>query len=294
MPEDLGTTSNRGGRDEEKVCAKRRRCHTPHRPQPPISAPRFDYRRTRRDCVRLGTEYGGWWFDPSLPLDGGLVVSASAGEDISFDIAIASTCGVDVLIVDPTPRAVAHVEAVLSRPRKPATTPFVDGDQQPVEAYDLEHVRSGQVILAAVALWSEDRELSFHPPLDPEHVSHSVEDWRRTPSDTSPPPITVPGRRLSTLLDPDDLTRLAILKLDIEEAEVEVLDDILSEGICPPQILVEFDQLQNPTAASRARVRQALGQLDSAGYRLIRREGLNYSFVRTLVTQRPGTGSHGG
>lgn len=88
------------------------------------------------------------------------------------------------------------------------------------------------------------------------------------------------GRRLSTLLGPTELDRIEILKLDIEGAEIEVIEDILTDGIRPRQILVEFDQLQKPNRPHRARVRATLRLLSDAGYRLTRREQFNYSFGR--------------
>ena len=88
------------------------------------------------------------------------------------------------------------------------------------------------------------------------------------------------SRRLSTLLGPTELDRIEILKLDIEGAEIEVIEDVLTDGIRPRQILVEFDQLQKQTRPHRARVRATLRLLSDAGYRLLRREQFNYSFGR--------------
>lgn len=64
---------------------------------------------------RLGTEYGGWWFVRTPSLRGGSVISAGAGEDISFDVGLAREHGATVTVVDPTPRAVVHVAAALER-----------------------------------------------------------------------------------------------------------------------------------------------------------------------------------
>src|SRR5215510_3727340 len=58
---------------------------------------------------RLGTRYGGWTFVPSVELrTGGLVISCGAGEDISFDIELARQFDCQIVIVDPTPRAINH------------------------------------------------------------------------------------------------------------------------------------------------------------------------------------------
>lgn len=242
--------------------------------------PFLDFHFERRSMVRRGTTYGGWWFEPSPGLKGGLVVSAGAGEDISFDIALASEFQASVIIIDPTPRAVNHVEAVLQRVGEAATRTFVPGGKQHPTAYDLSRVTGEQIQLLRFALWNQDADLQFHPPLDPDHVSHTVGNWRREPSADSPDPLHVAGRRLSTLLSPAQTSLIELLKIDIEGAEIEVLRDILGAGLRPNQILVEFDQLSRPTADHRKRAKGALRALAAAGYRLAHREGLNFSFVR--------------
>lgn len=59
--------------------------------------PFIDYCRSRRPVVRRGTKYWGWWFEASDDLRQGLVVSAGAGEDISFDCAVATGLVADVI-----------------------------------------------------------------------------------------------------------------------------------------------------------------------------------------------------
>ena len=242
--------------------------------------PFLDYSVERRSMVRRGTTYAGWWFEPSPGLEGGLVVSAGAGEDISFDVALASEFQASVIIIDPTPRAVDHVEAVLQRVGQAPTGTFCPGGKQDPTAYDLSRVQTEQIQLLRFALWNQDADLRFHPPLNPDHVSYTVENWRREPSADSPAPLHVEGRRLSTLLSPAQTSRIELLKIDIEGAEIEVLHDILGAGLRPNQILVEFDQLSRPTADHRKRAKGALRALAAAGYYLAHREALNFSFVQ--------------
>ncbi len=241
--------------------------------------PFVDYRPRRNSLARRGTEYGGWWFDPESLTAGCCVVSAGAGEDISFDVAIASEFDVEVIIIDPTPRAIAHVEATLSRIGEPGTDDFIPGGKQDPRAYDLTGVSEGQISLLPFALWNADTELSFHPPLNPEHVSHSVDNWRRGDGDFTPPPLRVPARRLTSLLPDGRLATIKILKIDIEGAEIEVIVDILDAGVRPAQILVEFDQLSRPSRWHRARARKSFRALREAGYALAKRDRLNFSFM---------------
>src|SRR3990167_849454 len=63
------------------------------------------------DLMRLGTQYGGWIIPKNHTLTGdSICYLAGAGEDISFDCALAKQFGCNVRIVDPTPRAIRHFE----------------------------------------------------------------------------------------------------------------------------------------------------------------------------------------
>jgi hypothetical protein len=64
--------------------------------------------------TRLGTAYGGWTFQANPSLENGTVLLCGAGEDISFDLAIQKQFNCEVVIIDPTPRAVRHFESVRS------------------------------------------------------------------------------------------------------------------------------------------------------------------------------------
>jgi hypothetical protein len=60
-----------------------------------------------------GTSYGGWKLPPNTVLDNtSVVLSAGVGEDISFDLAIQSKFGCHVHLIDPTDRAIRHVEEI--------------------------------------------------------------------------------------------------------------------------------------------------------------------------------------
>jgi hypothetical protein len=72
-------------------------------------------------------------------------------------------------------------------------------------------------------------------------------------------------------------TRLDLLKLDIEGAESEVIDDLLVRGPLPKILCVEFDR---PEPIRRMRTR--LQRLSDAGYLVRAVEGLNVTFCRQM------------
>lgn len=265
--------------EEDKVSRRRRLSRTLRRW---TNFPRLfvDYRPIKVPVTRRGTEYGGWWFSPTSDLRGGLVVCAGAGEDISFDVALAAEFGATVHIIDPTPRAVHHVEAVLRRLGQRSEAKFVPGGAQPPHAYDVSRVDRDQIVLHRCALWNADTRVEFFPPANPDFISHTVGDWRN--SGRHDDALTVQGRRLQSILTGQEADRIALLKLDIEGSEIEVLEDIFASGIKPQQVLVEFDQLALPNHNALARAKRTFTALKRMNYRLTARDGLNYSFIQSV------------
>lgn len=241
--------------------------------------PFVDYRPVQVPLTRRGTDYGGWWFSPTDELQGGLVVCAGAGEDISFDVALAAEFGATVHIIDPTPRAVHHVEAVLSRLGQRSEAEFVHGGAQPPDAYDVSRVDRDQIVLHRFALWNSDTPVTFFPPANPDFVSHTVGDWRN--SGRNDDALVVQGRRLRSILTEQQTMQIALLKLDIEGSEIEVLEDVFSSGFKPHQVLVEFDQLAVSSSTHLARAKKTFVALKRSKYRLMAQDRLNYSFIRS-------------
>jgi FkbM family methyltransferase len=207
--------------------------------------------------VRLGTEYGGWICAADSLQAGAHALCVGAGEDVSFDIALNSRFGVNVFCADPTPRSIAHIEALLN-----GSTP-----------YDLRGFRRESFHFLPVALWHEDGTLRLYAPANPHHVSHSALNLQRTSQF-----FEAPCMRLTTLLRQRSIDELGLLKLDIEGAECAVLEDLLESDIRPAQLLIEFDALYTLRVAQLWRVLRCVQRLRQAGYRLARAEGANFTF----------------
>lgn len=221
---------------------------------------------------RIGTRYGGWWCCTRLLQPGQLALCAGAGEDVSFDVALNARHGMSVLCVDPTPRAVAHVNGLLEAAA--AGRPYTVAGSG--ERYDLSGFEPARFDLVARALWRADGRLRLYAPQDPAHVSHSALNLQHTDRH-----IEVPAERLATMLAERGIAELALLKLDIEGAEYAVLDDLLAGDVRPVQLLVEFDELHLPLGPSAlVRVGRRIRALQRAGYALVVTEGANFVFLR--------------
>ena len=200
--------------------------------------PKIEVKRSTK-LLKLGSGYGGWTFDLSEDLHNSVIVSAGLGEDGSFDVEFASRFDAKVIIVDPTPRAILHFEAIQNRIGQPAELAYRDGGKLPVRSYDLRGITEGSLILERSALWIEQTTLKFFSPPNPNHVSHSIDNFQNGYSQATPY-IDVPAITLEGLLDKYGLKSIPLLKLDIEGAEIEVIRHMLNGPIRPRQILVEL------------------------------------------------------
>lgn len=233
--------------------------------------PSLPVTRPIRRPVRLGSGYGGWWLEDDDSLKGATIISAGVGEDMSFDIDMARRYGGTVILVDPTPRAVAHVHEVAARLAGAAA----DSVSTVAGSYDLSGVTAGQFVLEPCALWHQDTTVRFYAPTQAQNVSHSITNLQNTDSF-----ITVEARTLSALLRARGLGDPKLFKLDIEGAETMVLSDMLSRSILPEQILVEFDDLTFPSRRSAIAVRHIYERLIATGYDLVMAEAQNFTFRR--------------
>jgi hypothetical protein len=76
-----------------------------------------------------------------------------------------------------------------------------------------------------------------------------------------------------------DIQNIAILKLDIEGKEIDVIKDLIIKKIFPKQILVDFDGLFSPSRASINDFKRTHEMLLQKNYKLTNIEGQNYSYA---------------
>jgi FkbM family methyltransferase len=214
--------------------------------------------------IRLGSAYGGWTVEDASYLDDCLAISCGLGEDASFDVEFASRYGAEVVIVDPTPRSVVHFQQLSQRFGRTAEIAYAAGGLQSAESYDLSKVRPNQFKFEAKALWINDEPIRFYKPENANHVSHSIKFKPATAGEDQF--IIVPTVTLPSLLKNIATQKFALLKMDIEGAEVDILGGIASWPTLPRQILVEFDVLRKPGRTSKAEVERIDALLRKHGY----------------------------
>lgn len=230
--------------------------------------------------VRMGTDYGGWYCDRRLLGPGRTAVCCGAGEDISFDVALNGSWQMQVVCVDPTPRAVRHVEALLAAHAERRNMKIEAGPLY----YDLSAFSPGAFSFVPAAIWSVDGVLDLYAPRNPSYVSYSALNLQHTTER-----IQVRACTLESLLHERGISApLAVLKLDVEGAEHEVLRSILRSQIRPDQVLVEFDQINQPlTPLFWIELIRTVRQLRAAGYDLVLREHSNFVFILRAAGRAP-------
>jgi FkbM family methyltransferase len=230
---------------------------------------------------RLGSNYGGWTFEPSIDLRGATLVSCGLGEDASFDVEIAAAFNARVILVDPTPRAIAHFEEIRSRYGQATVSGYSKGGKQPASAYDLRAITADSLVLEPSALWIENTRLKFFAPPNLEHVSHSIVNLHNS-SSTSAGYIEVNAITLETLMDKYQLSAIPLMKLDIEGAEGKVIENALAKRIYPRQLLVEFDEMNLPSERSQETAEATDLLLRQAGYACRYYDGMsNFLYMRS-------------
>jgi FkbM family methyltransferase len=169
------------------------------------------------------------------------------GEEISFDLELIHRFGVTVHAFDPTPRSIAWVQ---SRTLPP------------------------EFVFHSYGIAGQDGLRRFSPPANQNFVSHTLLE-----RDTPWPTVEVQVRRISSVQQILGHARIDLLKMDIEGAEYEVIDDLLAGPVPVRQLLVEFHHRWPEVGI--AKTRTAIRKLNAAGYRIfsISPSGEEYGFL---------------
>lgn len=199
---------------------------------------------------RLGSYYGGWHVLGDRISAASVVYGVGVGHDASWDLAMIERFGCTVHAFDPTPRSVKWVASEKWPP---------------------------QFVFHPWGLATFDGEATFvMPNADPNWSSYVMNAGAGTPKHEE---VRVPVRRLDSIMRDLGHDHIDVMKIDIEGAEYDVLDDLVAGTVRPGQILVEFHYWRDPPAV--ARLRRCVDGLERVGYRAFARSphGPELSFV---------------
>ena len=198
---------------------------------------------------RFGSDYGGWDVVAKNLDSHSVVYSFGVGEDASFDTALIEKYDLIIHAFDPTPKSVEWVK---------------------------EQEFSDNFVMYNYGIASFDGNVSFNPPENSDHVSHTILDRPSTKTKA----ISVPVKKLSTIMYELGHAHIDILKMDVEGAEYDVIKDIYKSDIRPEQVLVEFHHRFPGVGITKTK--EAVDCIKSMGYQLFSVSATNeeYCFIR--------------
>ena len=224
----------------------------------------------KEGIVFLGTEYGGWSFLDNKNISDNYIISAGLGEDASFDVELIDKYRCKVIIVDPTPRAIKHFKEIMVKAGRPKLEKYNETGKENIDNYNLKNINKQNFILIDNALYNKNNnQLKFFSPPNKNHVSHSINNWKNNYVKNTDF-ILVNTISIKTIIDRFNIKNLELIKLDIEGAEIEVLQDMIENNIYPNQILVEFDELNKMSKIGIKRFWTVHKLLISKKYELIK------------------------
>ncbi|RYG17070.1 FkbM family methyltransferase, partial [bacterium] len=157
----------------------------------------------------LGSDYGGWAFCPDLIDKGSVIYDFGIGHDASFPVALIERYGCVVHGFDPSG----------------------------VEEYVASLGLGDRFRFHPVGLADFDGEVEIRSQSATEGTSGTILGRDQLDVDTKGEKIEV--KRLETLMKELGHSRIDLLKMDIEGAEFDVVEDFAKGSIRPTQVLIE-------------------------------------------------------
>ena len=232
--------------------------------------------------ARLGTVYGGWYVPDDLSLnESSIVYSGGVGEDISFDLLLQSKYNCNIILIDPTSRAIKHFDEVKRYYSNNATitkTTFT-GDIKNDYHSCIKSLTPNfdKFKYINLGLWNRMEELKFYKQTNASYVSQSlVENMFGQDYDI------VRVDSIKNIMETQGHENIDLLKVDIEGAEIETINQMLDDKIYPKYVVVEFDLLlKNKDTSSKTKMLIERMTTDE-NYSIFKNDNLNITFVKNI------------
>ena len=222
----------------------------------------------------LGTKYGGWYVPENMELnENSVVYSAGAGEDISFDLRLQCLTNASIFLIDPTSRATEHYKSILDFYNKGSS---IKGNIQPDYLDQISFLQPNidKIHYIEKGVWKNKDKLKFFKQTNESYVSQSL-ITNMFGSDYD----TVDVLSIKDIMTENNHTYIDMLKIDIEGAEIVVLDQMLDDNIFPKYILVEFD-LYLKGKDQYKDTEKIVKRLNNHNYCILKNDNMNVTFMR--------------
>lgn len=172
------------------------------------------YLKTDYKCTKkwYGNEYGGFYVNPTVLNGESIVYSFGIGEDTSFDLDIINYHKSYLYAFDPTPKSIAWVK-----------------NQIFPNNFHFEEIGIGK----------SSGQATLNLPKDKENISGSLYSHQFVDCSNT---VQIQLETLQSITNRLQHSYIDVLKMDIEGAEYDIMDNILNTGIGIKQILLEIHE----------------------------------------------------
>lgn len=221
----------------------------------------------------LGTKYGGWYLPKECELNSNSIIySVGVGEDISFDIFLSDKYNCDIYLIDPTEKAKIHYNEAISF--FSSGQKFTGNLQNDYYSMITEKKPNfDKFTYVDKGLWNSKTNLKFYKQVNPNYVSHSLIDNMFTNNY-----CIVETDTLLNIMNEFGHKKIDLLKMDIEGAEITVIENMLENNIFPKYLLVEFDLKLKKKDKDKS-TEKIINKLLSIGYTIFKNDNWNITFI---------------
>jgi len=226
---------------------------------------------------KIGTDYGGWYVPNNMNLDANSVIySGGVGEDMSFDIKIQAKYGCHILLIDPTKKSIRHFDEVKESYR--TNHFYFSGNIQKDYLMQIQNESPNLDMFEylEIGLWDKKDTLRFYKQTNENYVSQSL-----IPNMFGTSYHEVPVSSIKDIMVEKGHSKIDLLKLDIEGAEINVLKQMLDDCIFPKYILVEFDLLLKGKDQNNE-TNNIVRRICEKGYIILTNDNCNITFLKNI------------
>lgn len=196
----------------------------------------------------IGNDYGFMIIPKNGINESSAILSFGVGEDIEAEIDLIKRFNCTVQLYDPTDISVKYIDKV----------------KKELQAKN-EQAIADKINFNAAALWKEVGSVKFFKPKEANFVSHSINNIDATENF-----VEVPAETIKSIMGKLNLSQVDYIKMDIEGAEYEVLENILADQINFKAIYLEYHYNRNHSVFTDIRnIRNSLDSLAKLGYKVI-------------------------
>lgn len=174
------------------------------------------------EMKKYGNDYAFCFLPLNFLNKDSVFYSVGAGEDIWVEVELAKQVGVNAHIFDPTPKSIKHFEDLVENTKK-GLPMAIDRSERNYEIKE-EHLQ--HLTFHPYGVWKEDTNVEFFLPQNEDWVSCSITNIQNTEKS-----ISVPVKKVSTIMKELGHSHIDYLKLDIEGAEYQVIDELITANL---------------------------------------------------------------